>query len=123
MERNPMLLERIVRNLGENISDRWDYDAEGRASGLIVDTPASFAVSKTSRKGPDRRPQLLKACVESLRSKLLVALSVGVELIGLLVNVILVVGHEKLNVEMQKMFGDRCTVVKVPKSGGVRLTL
>lgn len=37
----------------------------------------------------------------------------------ILVNVILVVGHEKLNVEMQRMYGSRVTVVKIPKSGGV----
>ena len=36
------------------------------------------------------------------------------------VNVILVVGHEKLNVEMQRTYGSRMTVVKIPKSGGVR---
>ena len=35
------------------------------------------------------------------------------------VNVILVVGHEKLNVEMQRTYGNRMTVVKIPKSGGV----
>ena len=32
---------------------------------------------------------------------------------------ILVVGHEKLNVEMQRTYGNRITVVKIPKSGGV----
>lgn len=37
------------------------------------------------------------------------------------VNVILVVGHEKLNVEMQRMYGNRMAVVKIPKSGGVRI--
>lgn len=35
------------------------------------------------------------------------------------VNVILVVGHEKLNVEMQRTYGNRMSVVKIPKSGGV----
>ena len=35
------------------------------------------------------------------------------------VNVILVVGHEKLNVEMQRTYGNRMAVVKIPKSGGV----
>jgi len=39
------------------------------------------------------------------------------------VNVILVVGHEKLNVEMQRNYGSRMTVVKIPKSGGVRLSV
>ena len=36
-----------------------------------------------------------------------------------LVNVILVVGHEKLNVEMQRTYGAHLTIVKIPKSGGV----
>ncbi len=35
------------------------------------------------------------------------------------VNVIIVVGHEKLNVEMQRTYGSQLAVVKVPKSGGV----
>ena len=39
--------------------------------------------------------------------------------LGSSVNVILVVGHEKLNVEMQRTYGNRMTVVKIPKSGGV----
>lgn len=38
---------------------------------------------------------------------------------SMIVNVILVVGHEKLTVEMQRLFGNRFTVVKIPKSGGV----
>ncbi len=36
------------------------------------------------------------------------------------VNVILVVGHEKLSIEMQKTYGNRMRVLKIPKSGGVR---
>jgi hypothetical protein len=35
------------------------------------------------------------------------------------VNVIIVVGHEKLNVEMQRTYGSTLTVIKIPKSGGV----
>ena len=35
------------------------------------------------------------------------------------VNVIVVVGHEKLNVEMQRMFGSKLSVIKLPKSGGL----
>ena len=35
------------------------------------------------------------------------------------VNVIIVVGHEKLNVEMQRTYGSQLAVVKIPKSGGV----
>lgn len=41
------------------------------------------------------------------------------------VNVIVVVGHERLHVEMQRLFGTYApnsgiNIVKVPKSGGVR---
>ena len=45
----------------------------------------------------------------------------GAESCLLPVNVILVVGHEKLNVEMQRTYGNRMAVVKIPKSGGVCL--
>ncbi|KAJ8523094.1 hypothetical protein ONZ45_g369 [Pleurotus djamor] len=61
--KNPLLMERLIRNLGQNVDDRWEVDVE--------------------------------------------------------VNVILVVGHEKLNVEMQRTYGSQLTVVKIPKSGGV----
>jgi len=99
-KRNPLLLDRLIRNLGENILDKWDNDLLGRSSGLIVDTPASFAVS--SGKESEHRHGLIKACIDAFR-----------------INVILVVGHEKLNAEMQKTYGSHITVVKIPKSGGV----
>ena len=35
-----------------------------------------------------------------------------------MINVILVIGHEKLNVEM-RLYGSHLIVVKIPKSGGV----
>ncbi|KAI0371672.1 hypothetical protein BV20DRAFT_964891 [Pilatotrama ljubarskyi] len=100
MRRNPLLMDRLIRNLGENIRDRWENDVTGRASGLIVDTPASFATS--SGTGSDHRLTMIKACVDAFQ-----------------INVILIVGHEKLNVEMQRMYGNRMAVVKIPKSGGV----
>ncbi|KAI0665305.1 hypothetical protein C8Q70DRAFT_943580 [Cubamyces menziesii] len=100
MRRNPLLMDRLIRNLGENIRDRWENDTIGRSSGLIVDTPSSFAAS--SGTGSDHRLTMIKACVDAFN-----------------INVILVVGHEKLNVEMQRMYGNRMAVVKIPKSGGV----
>lgn len=98
--RNPLLMDRLIRNLGENIWERWDNDLEGRVAGLIVDTPSSFAAS--SGPNGDHRHALIKACVDAFR-----------------INVILIVGHEKLNVEMQRAYGNRIAVVKIPKSGGV----
>ncbi|KAI0312374.1 hypothetical protein OF83DRAFT_1278326 [Amylostereum chailletii] len=99
-KRNPLLLDRIIRNLGENVAERQDSNPEGRVAGVIVDTPSSFASSSTAAN--DHRHNLIRACVDAFR-----------------INVILVVGHEKLNVEMQRTYGSRMTVVKIPKSGGV----
>jgi polyribonucleotide 5'-hydroxyl-kinase len=42
---------------------------------------------------------------------------------NLTVNIILVIGHEKLTVDMQKLYGidnEDMLILKVPKSGGVR---
>lgn len=97
--RNPLLMDRLIRNMGENVNDKYELDQEGRASGLIVDTPSSFASGPGSG---DHRQKLIKACVDAFK-----------------INVILVVGHEKLNVEMQRTYGASLTIVKIPKSGGV----
>ncbi|KDQ60880.1 hypothetical protein JAAARDRAFT_31881 [Jaapia argillacea MUCL 33604] len=100
-KRNPLLMDRLVRNLGQNVADR-DGDAEEKASGVIVDTPSSFASSPSSGMKDDQRHALIKACVDAFN-----------------INVILVVGHEKLTMEMQRTYGNRVTVLKIPKSGGV----
>ncbi|KAF9246410.1 Pre-mRNA cleavage complex II protein Clp1-domain-containing protein [Melanogaster broomeanus] len=101
-KRNPQLLDRLIRNLGMNVVERQDNDPEARVSGLIVDTPSSFASGPSSGSGADNRHMLIKACIDAFR-----------------INVVLVVGHEKLNAEMQRLYGSRLTVVKIPKSGGV----
>lgn len=99
IKKNPLLLDRLIRNLGENVTERHCNDPEERTSGLIVDTSSSFVSGSSSA---DSRHTLVKACVDAFR-----------------INVILVVGHEKLNVEMQRLYGSQLTVVKIPKSGGV----
>ncbi|TFK76189.1 Clp1-domain-containing protein [Pluteus cervinus] len=98
-KKNPLLMDRLIRNLGGHIDDRYLNDQEAKPSGLVVDTPPSFASGPTTDV---HRQRLIKACVEAFN-----------------INVILVVGHEKLNVEMQRTYGARITVVKIPKSGGV----
>lgn len=35
MKRNPLLLDRIIRNLGENVSEKWEGDPEGKIKCLI----------------------------------------------------------------------------------------
>ncbi|KAI9571432.1 hypothetical protein HD554DRAFT_2016926 [Boletus coccyginus] len=101
-KRNPQLLDRLIRNLGVNVLERHDADPQARVSGLIVDTPSSFASGPSSGSSADSRHTLIKACVDAFH-----------------INVILVVGHEKLNAEMQRLYGNQLTVVKIPKSGGV----
>lgn len=100
-KRNPLLMDRLIRNLGQNVQDR-DEEVEAVCSGLIVDTPAAFASTTGSGLKEDQRQALIKSCVDAFN-----------------INVILVVGHEKLTVEMQRIYGGRMDVVKIPKSGGV----
>ncbi|KAJ8079157.1 Cleavage polyadenylation factor subunit clp1 [Marasmius tenuissimus] len=98
--RNPLLMDRLIRNLGVNVDDKFSNDPKGQTAGLIVDTPSSFASGTAVNN--EQRQKLIKACVDAFK-----------------INIILVVGHEKLNVEMQRTYGSSLKVVKVPKSGGV----
>ena len=95
------------------------------SSGLIVDTPSSFAAGLPGAS-TDKKYSLVKACVDSFQSESLPELQSCThcsEDCTTIVNVILVVGHEKLNVEMQRMFGSQLSVIKLPKSGGVRIPI
>ena len=85
-------------------------------SGLIVDTPSSFGAGTGAS---DHRHKLIKACVDAFKSSFPLVNMAIVSNVSTPVNVILVVGHEKLNVEMQRTYGSHITVVKIPKSGGV----
>jgi len=75
-------------------------------AGIIIDTPSSFATAV--RVGSEMKYPLLQMCVDLFN-----------------VNVIIVIGHEKLNVEMQRLFAQSASsrrsiaVLKIPKSGGV----
>lgn len=81
-------MDRLIRLLGENVTERLEGDSDGwlarplfpedyvlnvhtaRASGIIVDTPSSFASSPSSSSTPDHRQTLIRACVDAFRSKL-----------------------------------------------------
>jgi polyribonucleotide 5'-hydroxyl-kinase len=76
-------MDRLIRNMGENINEKLDVDPEGtpycpliiytyfyilvlaRASGLIVDTPSSYASGPASN---DHRLNLIKACIDAFKS-------------------------------------------------------
>jgi len=101
-KRNTQLYERLLADLGEAVRVRFKADPMTRVAGLFLDTPASFATSTG-----DNKFSLVQTCVEAFD-----------------INVILVVGHEKLSVEMQRLFGSSASsrnilVLKIPKSGGV----
>lgn len=108
----------ILPVLAYVIGNRCSWEYTGRAAGCIVDTPSSFASSSGVHN--DHRYTLIKACVDAFKSMFPFNLyHKFLHLTSCAVNVILVVGHEKLNVEMQRIYGGRFTVLKIPKSGGV----
>ena len=85
-------MDRLIRNLGENIRLRHEVDPlgmhyvllelnllgcklntvfyciVGRVSGLIVDTPSSFATGSGSGPSADNRYALIKACIDAYQS-------------------------------------------------------
>jgi len=90
-------------------------------SGLIIDTPSSFANS-SNKAGAADKYAFIKTCIELFRSEF-ISPFIFITLTLVPVNTIIVIGHEKLNVEMRREFGNSLAVVKIPKSGGVRLSL
>lgn len=130
---NPQLLDRLIRNLGVNVLERQDLDPQGTYS--LPCLPWAHSGMYSTRIRLDRRHPLF-IC---FRSELwiqrrqsshphqdmcrciskYVHIHVPSSSSHDPVNVILVVGHEKLNAEMQRLYGSQLTVVKIPKSGGV----
>lgn len=97
------MMDQAIQNLAGAVKERMSMDPITYNSGLYLDTPSSFAVPV--RVGNEMKYPFIEMCVDHFN-----------------VNVIIVIGHEKLNVEMQRLFTNqsrRITVVKVPKSGGV----
>ena len=68
-KRNPLLLERLIRNLGDSVNERNENDPPAHLGGIIVDTPSSFA-SSSLVTGADHRHMLIRACVDSMKSAL-----------------------------------------------------
>lgn len=95
----------------------------GSISGLIIDTPASFATSINGKSTYGEKYALVKTCVDIFKSQAFNLLCARCLQPNHVVNVIIVIGHEKLNVEMRREFGDSLAVVKIPKSGGVSVNI
>ncbi len=83
----------LTSTLASRVDGRLDRDADARASGLIINTCGWIDAS-----GYD----VLLHCIEAFA-----------------IDVILVMGHDKLFSKFTSDASDHITVVKLPKSGGV----
>lgn len=103
VQKNPRLVEHLIRVLNNNVQERLEDDVLSRTSGLFIDTPANLSSIPL-----DDKYTLVKTTVLAFR-----------------VNMIVVIGNEKLTVEMQKLFSEQSypdhpvTVLKIPRSPGV----
>jgi polyribonucleotide 5'-hydroxyl-kinase len=92
---------RVIEHLALALEKRLARDPRARCSGVFIDTPGVIASDAKSRY------TYIQHCVRVFK-----------------VDTIVVIGHEKLNIEMNKLFNavgqsSGVSVVKLPKSGGV----
>lgn len=113
---NERHFRRVVDWLAEGVERRFARDFRSRMSGLIIDTPGVITADARNKYA------FIQHCVKAFK-----------------VDTIVVLGHEKLNLEMTKLFASpavttvetaeipgsagqrlpRVNVIKLPKSGGV----
>lgn len=91
--------KRLIDWLAQSLEKRLARDSRARCSGILIDMPGIITADGRSRYS------FIQYCVKALK-----------------VDTIVVLGHEKLNIEMSKLFGGAGSgigVIKLPKSGGV----
>ncbi|KAK0553124.1 Cleavage polyadenylation factor subunit clp1 [Tilletia horrida] len=96
---NEMHAKRVVDWLAEGVERRMARDARARMSGLLIDT--SGVITADGRN----RYSWIQYCARAFK-----------------VDTIIVLGHDKLNIELTRLYGhpgSGVTVIKLPKSGGV----
>ncbi|EST05351.1 Pre-mRNA cleavage complex II Clp1 [Kalmanozyma brasiliensis GHG001] len=94
---NERHFRRVVDWLAEGVERRLSRDFRSRMSGLLIDTPGVVTADARTKYA------FLQHCIRAFK-----------------VDTIVVLGHEKLNLEMTKLFaGSGVNVIKLPKSGGV----
>lgn len=99
LRQNEKHVKRVIDWLAATLEKRLARDPRSRCSGILVDTPGVTSADAKTRYG------LIQHIVKVMH-----------------VDTIIVLGHEKLNIEMSKLFGgpeSGVSVVKLPKSGGV----
>lgn len=90
---NSKLYQHLVSLLAARVDSRLDRDADARASGILINTAGW---------GDQAGYDILLQCI-----------------LAFSVDVVLVMGHDKLYSKFSADVGDHVTVVKLPKSGGV----
>lgn len=117
---NPAMFDLLLKRTGKSLKRKLEEGGvEGWRAGVIVDTPGEWA-EKKGMQGVSR-------AVRELESEFGLAAkgSLGADAVVRTVNILLVVGSERLYVEMKKLMATNKTVsvVRVPKSDGVRSPL
>ncbi|WVN90221.1 mRNA cleavage and polyadenylation factor Clp1 [Cryptococcus depauperatus CBS 7841] len=96
----------LVDNIAEGWRKRCEQDKKANASGLFVDTPAAFCVPTlgTKKDDPKARYVLVNHAIQALN-----------------IDTILVIGHEKLHIDIIRLpliQSRGIQVIRIPKSGG-----
>ncbi|WFD25243.1 polynucleotide 5'-hydroxyl-kinase [Malassezia nana] len=91
---------RMVDWLAMHVEKRMAKDMRTRMSGLLIDTPGVITADARTRY------EFIQYCVRALK-----------------VDTVIVVGHDKLNLELTRIYannptGSAPTIVKIPRSGG-----
>ncbi|KAJ1026949.1 hypothetical protein NDA16_002242 [Ustilago loliicola] len=95
---NERHFRRVVDWLAEGVERRLARDFRSRMSGLLIDTPGVITSDARNKYA------FIQHCVKAFK-----------------IDTIVVLGHEKLNVEMSKIFGAVSETAEIPGSGGKRL--
>lgn len=95
---NERHFRRVVDWLAEGVERRLARDFRSRMSGLIIDTPGVITSDARNKYA------FIQHCVKAFK-----------------IDTIVVLGHEKLNLEMAKIFGSVTETAEIPGSGGKRL--
>ncbi|CED82685.1 mRNA cleavage and polyadenylation factor IA/II complex, subunit CLP1 [Phaffia rhodozyma] len=103
---------RLWQQLVQDMGEKWETRRKGNkplaSAGLIVDTNGKFVdanLGKTEDGDKKEKYTFVREAVDAFK-----------------INILLVIGHEKLHMEMQRMFGgpnSRIKIVKLSKSAGV----
>ncbi|WVW85727.1 hypothetical protein I302_107765 [Kwoniella bestiolae CBS 10118] len=105
--RNAEVWKVLIERMGEDWKKRCERDKMALASGLIVDTSSAFTnpLLGTKKDDPKARYTLVSQAVEAFD-----------------IDTILVIGHEKLHIDLSRLPALQqkgVGVIRIPKSGGV----